>query len=169
MASLSDAAVANPLARVVTPPASVVEPGKVLVVDDSEPNRDLLSRRLRRQGHTVETASNGREALEKVAAGDFDVVLLDVMMPEMNGYQVLERLKSDRALRHIPVIMITAIDEMESIIRCIDSGTSSKAPPTATPALCTTASSSPPVLASVDATASRIDAASFTSRRMIST
>jgi serine phosphatase RsbU (regulator of sigma subunit) len=122
MASLSDAAVANPLARVVTPPAPAVEPGKILVVDDSEPNRDLLSRRLKRQGHSVETASNGREALEKVAAGDFDVVLLDVMMPEMNGYQVLERLKSDRALRHIPVIMITAIDEMESIIRCIDMG-----------------------------------------------
>jgi serine phosphatase RsbU (regulator of sigma subunit) len=122
MASLSDAAVANPIARVITPPKSVVEPGKVLVVDDSEPNRDLLSRRLKRQGHIVETASNGREAVEKVAAGDFDVVLLDVMMPEMNGYQVLERLKSDRALRHIPVIMITAIDEMESIIRCIDMG-----------------------------------------------
>ena len=122
MASLSDATVANPVARVFSPPASVVEPGKVLVVDDSEPNRDLLSRRLRRHGHTVETASNGREALEKVAAGDFDVVLLDVMMPEMNGYQVLERLKSDRALRHIPVIMITAIDEMESIVRCIDMG-----------------------------------------------
>ena len=122
MASLSDAAVANPLARIVTPPASAVEPGRILVVDDSEPNRDLLSRRLKRQGHTVETASNGREALEKVAAGEFDVVLLDVMMPEMNGYQVLERLKSDRMLRHIPVIMITAIDEMESIIRCIDMG-----------------------------------------------
>jgi serine phosphatase RsbU (regulator of sigma subunit) len=122
MASLSDAAIANPVARVLSPPISTAQPGTVLVVDDSEPNRDLLSRRLRRQGHTVDTASNGREAIEKVAAGNFDVVLLDVMMPEMNGYQVLERLKSDRALRHIPVIMITAIDEMESIIRCIDMG-----------------------------------------------
>ena len=121
MASLSEP-VAAPIPKPYAPPAPAAEPGKVLVVDDSEPNRDLLSRRLRRQGHTVETASNGREALEKVAAGDFDVVLLDVMMPEMNGYQVLERLKSDPASRHIPVIMITAIDEMESIIRCIDMG-----------------------------------------------
>jgi serine phosphatase RsbU (regulator of sigma subunit) len=94
----------------------------VLVVDDSEPNRDLLSRRLRRNGHIVETATNGREALAMLATADFDVILLDVMMPEMNGYQVLERLKSDRQLRHIPVIMITAIDEMESIVRCIDMG-----------------------------------------------
>jgi serine phosphatase RsbU (regulator of sigma subunit) len=122
MASLSDAAVAGPVARVYGPPASSAEPGRVLVVDDSEPNRDLLSRRRRRHGHTVETAVNGREALAMLAVGDFDVVLLDVMMPEMNGYQVLEALKSDRALRHIPVIMITAIDEMDSIVRCIDMG-----------------------------------------------
>ncbi len=122
MPLLSDPGSAGPITRVYGPPPSSAQPGKVLVVDDSEPNRDLLSRRLRRNGHTVETAANGREALAMLAAGDFDVVLLDVMMPEMNGYQVLERLKSDRALRHIPVIMITAIDEMESIVRCIDMG-----------------------------------------------
>jgi len=122
MASLSDAAVAGPITRSPGTSASGSPPGRILVVDDSEPNRDLLSRRLRRQGHTVETASNGREALAMLAIGEFDVVLLDVMMPEMNGYQVLETLKCDRALCHIPVIMITAIDEMESIVRCIDMG-----------------------------------------------
>jgi serine phosphatase RsbU (regulator of sigma subunit) len=122
MASPSDVAVAGPITKVYSSPASSAPPGKVLVVDDSEPNRDLLSRRLRRHGHTVETAANGREALSMLAGAEFDVVLLDVMMPEMNGYEVLERLKSDRQLRHIPVIMITAIDEMESIVRCIDMG-----------------------------------------------
>jgi serine phosphatase RsbU (regulator of sigma subunit) len=122
MASPSDAAMTGPTIKAYGPPPSSVPPGRILVVDDSEANRDLLSRRLRRQGHTVEAATNGREALAMVAASEFDAVLLDVMMPEMNGYEVLEQLKSDPARRHIPVIMITAIDEMESIVRCIDMG-----------------------------------------------
>ena len=97
-------------------------PGRILVVDDHEMNRDLLSRRLQRQGHVVEMARDGREALAAVADGDFDLVLLDIMMPEMNGYEALERLKADPATRHIPVVMISAVGEMDSVVRCIKMG-----------------------------------------------
>ena len=79
--------------------------GLVLVVDDNEMNRDLLSRRLQRQGFTVVMAEDGKKALETIPEQPFDLVLLDVMMPQMNGYQVLEYLKADADLRHIPVIM----------------------------------------------------------------
>ncbi len=96
--------------------------GYLLVVDDNEMNRDMLSRRLERQGHRVEVATNGREALEMLKTQNFDLLLLDIMMPEMNGYEVLQYLQLDSALRHIPVIMITAIDEIESIVRCIELG-----------------------------------------------
>jgi sigma-B regulation protein RsbU (phosphoserine phosphatase) len=96
--------------------------GLLLVVDDNEMNRDMLSRRLQRQGHQVEVATNGREALTLIKAQKFDLMLLDIMMPEMNGYEVLEHLKADHALRHIPVIMITAVDEVESVVRCIELG-----------------------------------------------
>ena len=96
--------------------------GRLLVVDDNEMNRDLLSRRLRQQGHAVETAINGRSALEKIRAEEFDLVLLDVMMPELDGYQVLEQLKSDGSLYRVPVIMISAVSEIESVVRCIEMG-----------------------------------------------
>jgi sigma-B regulation protein RsbU (phosphoserine phosphatase) len=85
-------------------------------------NRDMLSRRLQRQGHSVEVAANGRDALARVRAKDFDLILLDIMMPEMNGYETLEQLKADPNLAHIPVIMISAVDELESIVRCIKLG-----------------------------------------------
>lgn len=93
-----------------------------MVVDDHELNRDLLSRRLQRQGHQVDVAVNGREAVAMLKAKKYDLMLLDIMMPEMNGYEVLEYLKTDGILRHIPVIMITAVDEIESIVRCIELG-----------------------------------------------
>jgi adenylate cyclase len=96
--------------------------GRILVVDDNEINRDMLSRRLERQGYEPFCAENGRRALEMLRAEPFDVVLLDILMPEMNGYQVLERLKGDRALRDIPVIMISALDEIDSVVRCIEIG-----------------------------------------------
>jgi class 3 adenylate cyclase len=96
--------------------------GRVLVVDDNEVNRDLLSRRLIRQGHTVVVAANGRQALEEVRSQSFDLILLDIMMPEMNGYELLEVLKSDATLRHIPVVMISALDDIESVVRCIELG-----------------------------------------------
>ena len=98
------------------------EGGRILVVDDNEINRDMISRRLIRQGYTPFTAHNGREALERLRAEPFDLVLLDILMPEMNGYQVLEQLKHDAVLRHIPVIMISALDEIDSVVRCIEIG-----------------------------------------------
>ncbi len=98
------------------------EHGSLLVVDDNEMNRDMLSRRLDRQGHMVAGAENGRQALEMIQTNSFDLVLLDVMMPELNGYQVLERLKADDDLRHIPVIMLSALDELDSVVRCIELG-----------------------------------------------
>jgi serine phosphatase RsbU (regulator of sigma subunit) len=98
------------------------EQGFVLVVDDNEANRDVLSRRLKRQGHTVAVAENGLQALEMMHTQSFDLILLDIMMPEMNGYQVLEELKANKALRHIPVIMISALDDIDSVVRCIELG-----------------------------------------------
>lgn len=94
----------------------------VLVVDDNEVNRDLLARRVQRQGHKVTGASNGFEALDMMREQPFDLVLLDIMMPEMNGYQLLETLKADKKLRHIPVVMVSAVEDIESIVRCIELG-----------------------------------------------
>jgi sigma-B regulation protein RsbU (phosphoserine phosphatase) len=102
-----------------------VTPGDytLLVVDDSEDNRYTLTRRLAREGFTsVVTAADGRQALDLLQERRFDLVLLDIMMPELNGYEVLERIKADKRLRHIPVIMISAVDQIESVIRCIELG-----------------------------------------------
>jgi len=95
---------------------------KLLVVDDNEMNRDLLSRRLRNYGYDAEMASGGAEALERLANGGFDLVLLDVMMPDMNGYQVLEEMQSNHIFSDIPVVMVSALDEVESAVRCIELG-----------------------------------------------
>jgi two-component system cell cycle response regulator len=97
-------------------------PGFVLVVDDDGVNRLLLSRALERDGHQVRTAANGLEALEALRDGLFDCVLLDVLMPEIDGYQVLERMRSDPKLRRTPVIMISALEDVESVVRCIEMG-----------------------------------------------
>jgi class 3 adenylate cyclase len=96
--------------------------GKILVVDDNESNRNMLSRRLMRQGHTVKLAENGLQALEMLRAEDFDLVLLDVMMPEMDGYQVLEHLHADDKLRGLPVIMISALDQLDTVVKSIELG-----------------------------------------------
>jgi CheY-like chemotaxis protein len=95
----------------------------LLVVDDNEDNRYTLTRRLRRQGYeNITEVENGRDALAALEGSKFDLVLLDVMMPEMNGYETLEHIKSDMATRDIPVIMISALDELESVVRCIELG-----------------------------------------------
>ncbi len=95
----------------------------LLVVDDNEDNRFTLTQRLAREGYgNIICAGNGREALDLLASRPFDLVLLDITMPEMDGYQVLERLKADTALRDIPVVMISAIDEIDSVARCIGLG-----------------------------------------------
>ncbi|HEY0141802.1 MAG TPA: response regulator [Thermoanaerobaculia bacterium] len=97
-------------------------PGQLLVVDDDAANRDVLSRRLQQQGHAVTTASSGRDALAELSAAAYDVVLLDIMMPDMDGYEVLRLIKADERLQHIPVIMISALSEVQSVVRCIDAG-----------------------------------------------
>ncbi len=94
----------------------------LLVVDDKESNRDLLSRRLVKQGFTVEVAENGVQALDMVHTKNYDLVLLDIIMPKMNGYQVLAEIKADPKLSRIPVIMISALDEIDSVVRCIEMG-----------------------------------------------
>ena len=96
--------------------------GVILVVDDNEDNREMLARRLERQGYVVRTAPGGGEALAMLAREGADLVLLDVMMPDLDGYAVLARLKSDPALRDIPVLMISSLDEVESVARCIELG-----------------------------------------------
>jgi len=95
----------------------------LLIVDDIEDNRFALSRRLAREGYlNVTTAADGRQALDLLNSRPFDLVLLDIMMPNVNGYEVLAEMKADERLRHIPVIMISAVDEIDSVIRCIELG-----------------------------------------------
>lgn len=96
--------------------------GRILIVDDHPDNRDVLAKRLERQGHQTLQAENGRHALEILAKEPCDLILLDVMMPEMDGFTALGRIKADPALRHIPVIMISALDEIENVVRCIECG-----------------------------------------------
>jgi class 3 adenylate cyclase/CheY-like chemotaxis protein len=96
--------------------------GRVLVVDDIRSNRDLLSRRLLHDGHQVFTAESGLSALIRLAEHEFDLVLLDILMPDMNGIEVLSRLKAERRWRHIPVIMISGLNEVDAVVRCIEAG-----------------------------------------------
>jgi class 3 adenylate cyclase len=103
-------------------PYAVAETGSILVVDDIEANRDLLSRRLIRDGHRVASVAGGQQALKALADDEFDLVLLDLIMPDINGFDVLVRMKADERLRRIPVIMITALTESESAVRCIEAG-----------------------------------------------
>src|SRR6266508_640496 len=102
--------------------APLAECAAVLVADDFEANRRTVARNLKMQGHAVTTAENGRQALALLRERLFDLVLLDIMMPEMDGYQVLEQIRADPRLRHIPVVVISAIEEMSSIVRCIELG-----------------------------------------------
>ena len=99
-----------------------VAPGTVLVADDNRMNRLLLGRSLEQQGHTVVFAENGREALDLLRQRRFDVLLLDVLMPELDGYRVLEELRNDTQLRDIPVVMTSALDELDSVVKCIEMG-----------------------------------------------
>jgi len=98
------------------------EQALVLVVDDNEMNRDMLSRRLERQGYRAIMAEDGQQALEMLPQHPVDLVLLDIMMPRMNGYEVLEKTKNDPVLRHIPIIMISAVDDLDSVVKCVEMG-----------------------------------------------
>jgi phosphoserine phosphatase RsbU/P len=115
-------AASPPSWRAANPAERAPGSGSLLIVDDNESNRALLGRHLRRQGYTVTLAENGRQALAQLQARRFDLVLLDVIMPEMGGYHVLEKMKDDPLLRHIPVIMISALDDLEMLARCIQKG-----------------------------------------------
>ncbi len=103
-------------------PAAPVRAAAILVVDDNEANRALLTRRLVRNGHTVAHAEDGQRALEMLRQHPFDLVLLDVLMPHLSGHEVLAAMKGDPALRHLPVIMITGFDDLDSLVRCIEGG-----------------------------------------------
>lgn len=96
--------------------------GTILVVEDDFMNRTLLVTDLEKQGYAVEQVENGLQALEILRSKPFDVILLDLLMPKMDGFQVLERINVDSRLKHIPVIVISAVDEMESVARCIEMG-----------------------------------------------
>src|SRR5437660_8096679 len=94
----------------------------LLVADDNSVNRLMLSRYITKLGYQATLVENGRQALDKLQGEPFDLVLLDVQMPEMDGYQVLEQLKADPRLRDLPVIMISAVEELESVVKCIGLG-----------------------------------------------
>lgn len=99
------------------------EAARILVVDDSRLSATKLAFAMRALGHQTETASNGAEALARLCEGAFDVILLDIVMPEMDGYAVLKALKSDEGLRDIPVIVISSLDdEIGSVVRAIELG-----------------------------------------------
>lgn len=95
---------------------------EVLVVDDMSTLRFMLSQHVKQLGHRVTAAANGREALEVLRRQPIDLVLLDVLMPEMDGHAVLEAIKSDPELRDIPVVVVSGVDELESVVRCIEQG-----------------------------------------------
>lgn len=109
--------------------------GHILVVDDQRVNRLKLCLGLKQQGHTVGEAENGMQALEKLRAEAFDLMLLDIMMPEMDGYQVLEQMKADTLLRDVPVIVISALDDLESVVKGIELGAEDYLPKTFDPVL----------------------------------
>jgi len=100
----------------------MVKPANILIVDDTEVNRNVLHDLILTLGHTPILAENGLSALARIRKHPPDLVLLDILMPEMDGYEVLNHMKDDNSLRHIPVIMISALDEMESVVRCIEKG-----------------------------------------------
>jgi len=103
-------------------PSEPRPPSRLLVVDDDVINREMLGRRLQKLGYAVTEVGDGRSALATLNEGNYDLVLLDIIMPELDGFRVLEFIKTDQRLRHIPVIMLTALDDVESTVRCIEAG-----------------------------------------------
>ena len=109
--------------------------GRILVVDDERLNRMLLRRALENQGHTVSEAENGQLALDSLAGESFDVVLLDIVMPVLDGYATLEAIKANPALRHLPVIVVSGVEEIASVVRCIEAGATDYLPKPFQPAI----------------------------------
>jgi adenylate cyclase len=108
---------------------------RLLVADDNKVNRLLLTRSLEQQGHSVATAENGRIALEMIRREPFDLLLLDMEMPEMDGFQVLEQLKNDLQLRDLPVLVTSSLEGIESVVRCIELGAEDYLPKPVNPVL----------------------------------
>ncbi len=119
-----DITIAAEVARTIAARTSTLpeETGRILVVDDTASNRDLLARRLGREGHAVIVAASGKEALRILETQECDIVLADILMPDMNGIELLGRLKSDDRMREIRVIMISGLNEAHAVIRCIEAG-----------------------------------------------
>ena len=111
-----------PAAEPVEAVPLAAETAKILIVDDQEENCTVLQRRLEKEGHTCAAVYDGATALERLAVEDFDLVLLDIMMPGIDGREVLRRIKTDEKLRHVPVIMISALYQIESVVACIEQG-----------------------------------------------
>jgi CheY-like chemotaxis protein len=109
--------------------------GRVLVVDDERLNRTVLRAALAKQGHDVVEAVDGREALDRLAEAPIDVVLLDIMMPVMDGYATLAAIKADPELARIPVIIISGVDDVASVVRCIEMGATDYLPKPFQPAI----------------------------------
>ncbi len=101
---------------------STHEPGKILIVDDNKVNRILLGRGVEQDGHRIATAENGKQALDMLKSDPYDLVLLDIEMPEMNGYQVLEACLQDNELRNLPIIMTSSLDEIDAVVKCVELG-----------------------------------------------
>ena len=99
-----------------------IEPGAILVVDDDRISRRILVHLLEQAGHQVRAAENGSTALDLLSVAPADVVLLDIVMPEIDGFDVLERIKSTPALRRVRVVMISGVDDEASVVRCIEMG-----------------------------------------------
>ncbi|WP_438482844.1 adenylate/guanylate cyclase domain-containing protein [Oleiharenicola lentus] len=108
--------------------ASPLPTARLLAVDDNDMNREMLVRRLQKLGYDVDEAANGHDALKKLKEANFDLVLLDILMPGLDGFQTLEFIKADQRLKHIPVIMLTALDDVESTVRCIEAGAEDNVP-----------------------------------------
>jgi sigma-B regulation protein RsbU (phosphoserine phosphatase) len=121
--------------QAAAPRPRVTAANPILVVDDDELNRDMLTQRLERQGYSVLRAADGVRALEILERQPIDLVLLDVLMPHMDGYQVLERMKANPALQDVPVLMISGLSEIESVVRCIEMGAADYLPKPFNPVL----------------------------------
>ncbi len=122
------------------PPANLMAgsappPSRILVADDDVRNRELLGRRLAREGHLVVYASDGADALALLETASFDLVLLDVVMPGVDGEEVLRRLKADRRHADVPVLMISALNEQDAVVRCIAAGADDYLPKPVDPVL----------------------------------